>query len=248
MEYVPREELERRWSKVRQCMDCDSLVVLQNVDQFYLTGTIQDGVLWFPYDGEPVFAVRKSHKRAIEESALTNIVPFRKYRELEALFPNPGEVFGVEMDIVPVTLYRQIEKVFPNSRIVDCSMTLRKARSVKTEYEIEHIRAAAAMLDEAFIDIPTQLSEGLKEFELSARIEYVMRMLGHQGLARVRRFNLEMFYGAVAFGDTSAYPHSFDGPVGVRGLYPAVQAMGGDTALVPGEPIMVDVVGGHGGY
>ena len=57
-----------------------------------------------------------------------------------------------------------------------------------------------------------------------------------------------MFYGAVAFGDTSAYPHSFDGPVGVRGLYPAVQAMGGDKALVPGEPIMVDVVGGHGGY
>ena len=248
MEYVPREELERRWARVRGFMDCDSLIVLQNVDQFYLTGTIQNGVLWFPREGEPVFAVRKSHQRAQTESALENIVGFRRYGELASLIPGVGEVLGLELDIVPVALHRQITKVFPDCNVVDASMALRRARSVKTDYEIEHIRRAAAMLDEAFIDIPTQLREGLCEFELSARIEYVMRMAGHQGLARMRRFNLEMFYGAVAFGDTSAYPHSFDGPVGVRGLYPAVPVMGGRKELVRGEPVMVDVVGGHGGY
>ena len=248
MDYVPREELERRWTRVRGFMDCDSLIVLQNVDQFYLTGTIQNGVLWFPREGEPVFAVRKSHQRALTESALENIVRFRRYGELASLIPDVGEVLGLELDIVPVALYRQITKVFPDCEVVDSSMALRRARAVKTDFEIEHIRRAAAMLDEAFVDIPNQLREGLCEFELSARIEYVMRMSGHQGLARMRRFNLEMFYGAVAFGDTSAYPHSFDGPVGVRGLYPAVPAMGGHKELVRGEPIMVDVVGGHGGY
>jgi len=248
MDYVPREELERRWSRVRGLMDCDALIVLQNVDQFYLTGTIQNGVLWFPQEGEPVFAVRKSHRRAVAESALKNIVPFRRYGELVSLIPAAGEVLGMELDIVPIAMYRQIIKVFPNCKVVDCSMALRRARSVKTNYEIEQIRLAAAMLDKAFVDIPTQLREGLREFELSARIEYVMRMSGHQGLARMRRFNLEMFYGAVAFGDTSSYPHSFDGPVGVRGLYPAVPVMGGQKELVRGEPVMVDVVGGHGGY
>jgi Xaa-Pro aminopeptidase len=84
--------------------------------------------------------------------------------------------------------------------------------------------------------------------ELSARIEYVMRMDGHQGLCRVRRFNMELYYGAVSFGETASYPHNFDGPVGVRGLYPAVQAMGGYRKLKRGDPVMVDVVGGYAGY
>lgn len=248
MDYVPREELERRWARVRRFMQCDALVVLQNVDQFYLTGTIQNGVLWFPGEGEPIFAVRKSLDRARTESALDNVVGFRKYSELAALVPSPGGVLGLETDIVPVAMYAQIQKAFPEARLVDASMAIRLARSVKTEYEISHIRKSAAMLDKAFVDIPTQLREGMAEYELAARIEYVMRMEQHQGLARVRRFNMEMYYGAVSFGDTSAYPHSFDGPVGVRGLYPAVPAMGGSKQLVCGEPIMVDVVGGHGGY
>ncbi len=248
MEYVPREELERRWARVRRFMDCDALLLLQNVDQFYLSGTVQDGVLWFPLEGEPVFAVRKSVSRAKTESALKNIVGFRKYSELEGLFPPVGEVVGLEFDVVPVAVHRQISKAFPNLEFVDASLPLRRARSVKTEFEIEHIRQAARMVDAAFLDIPGQLREGIAEFELGARIEYVMRMEGHQGFTRLRRFNMEMHYGAVSFGDTSAYPHSFDGPVGVRGLYPAVPLMAGRKTLVRGEPVMVDIVGGHGGY
>jgi len=33
-EYVPRQELERRWSRTRRFMDCDSMIVLQNVDLY----------------------------------------------------------------------------------------------------------------------------------------------------------------------------------------------------------------------
>ena len=46
-EYIPREELERRWSRVRRFMECDSIIVLQNVDLYYLTGTLQTAVLWW---------------------------------------------------------------------------------------------------------------------------------------------------------------------------------------------------------
>jgi len=93
-EYVPREELERRWKRVRQFMDCDSLVILQNVDQYYLTGTLQTGVLWFPREGEPLLAVRKSFERAKTESAVKNIVPLKTYSDLPTLVPNPGETVG----------------------------------------------------------------------------------------------------------------------------------------------------------
>jgi Xaa-Pro aminopeptidase len=247
-EYIPREELERRWLNVRRHMDCDALIVLQNVDQFYLTGTVQNGVLWFPRQGEPILAVRKSFERAKTESALKNIAPLKTYSELPGLFPNPGETLGFELDVVPVATYQQVSKYFPNSKVIDGSGALRTARSVKTPYEAECIRRAAQMLDKAFLDIPGQLREGLAEYELAARIEYVMRLEGHQGLSRVRRFNMEMFYGAVSFGETASYPHNFDGPVGVRGLYPAVPMMGSRRRLKRGEPVMVDVVGGYAGY
>jgi Xaa-Pro aminopeptidase len=248
MEYIPREELERRWARVRQFMDFDSMIVLQNVDQFYLTGTMQSGVLWFPREGEPLLAIRKSFERAKIESAVRNIVPLKSMSDLPDLIPKPGSTVAFELDVVPVATYSQFSKYFQNSKIVDASAAIRSARAVKTPYEIECIRRAARQLDTAFLDIPSQLRENLAEFELAARIEYVMRMAGHQGLSRVRRFNMEMYFGAVSFGDTASYPHSFDGPVGTRGLYPAVSAMGGRKALKRGEPVMVDVVGGYGGY
>lgn len=247
-EYILRDEIERRWRRVRRFMDCDALIVVQNVDLFYLTGTVQDGVLWFPRDGEPVFAVRKSFERARVESPLRTIVPFRSYSELPSLIPSPGDLLGIEQDVVPVSAYEKLAQAFPKARLVDRSMAVRRARAVKTDVEQGEIRRAAAMLDAAFLDIPGQLREGLREYELGARIEYVMRMQGHQGIVRVRRFNMEMFYGAVSFGDTAAYPHNFDGPVGVRGLYPAVPLNGSDKRLTRGEPIMVDVCGGSGGY
>src|SRR5438046_3400361 len=100
-DYVSREELERRWAKVRRFMDCDSLVVLQNVDQFYLTGTLQTGVLWFPREGEPLLAVRKSFERAKTESDVKNIVPLKTYSELPSMIHNAGETVGFEADVVP---------------------------------------------------------------------------------------------------------------------------------------------------
>ncbi len=48
LDYVSRTELETRWVRVRREMDCDALIVVQNVDLYYLAGTTQNGVLWFP--------------------------------------------------------------------------------------------------------------------------------------------------------------------------------------------------------
>jgi Xaa-Pro aminopeptidase len=247
-DYVPREELERRWKRVRQFMNCDSLIVLQNVDRYYLTGTLQTGVLWFPREGEPILAVRKSFERAKVESALRKIVLLKTYSELAGLLPNAGETIGFELDVTPVATYQQVSKYFPDAKIVDGSMAIRQARAVKTPYEIDCIRRAAAQLDAMFLDIPTQLREGLAEYELAARIEYVLRMNGHQGYTRVRRFDMEMHYGAVSFAETAAYPHAFDGPVGVRGLYAAVPVMGGARTLKRNEPVMIDICGGYAGY
>src|SRR5207247_7301426 len=141
-----------------------------------------------------LLAVRKSFERAKIESAIRNIVPLKTYSELPALIPNPGDTIGFELDIMPVQTYQQVSKYFSKAKIIDGSMPVRNARSVKTPYEIECIRRAAQQLDAMFLDIPKQLHEGIAEYELAARIEYVLRLAGHQGLTRVRRFNMEMHY------------------------------------------------------
>src|SRR5206468_5945702 len=178
------------------------------------------------------------------ESAVKNMVPLKTYSELSGLIPNPGETIGFELDVVPFATYQQVSKYFPKSKIVDGSAAVRNARAVKTPYEIECIRRAAEQLDRMFLDIPSQLREGLPEFELAARIEYVLRMARHQGITRVRRFNMEMHYGIVSFGETAAYPHAFDGPVGTRGLYAAASIMGSRRVLKRNEPVMIDICGG----
>src|SRR6266705_6878143 len=142
-EYIPREELERRWQRVRKFMDCDALVVLQNVDQYYLTGTMQSGVLWFPREGEPLLAIRKSYERAKTESAVTNVVPLKTYSDLPGLIPHPGETVGFELDVVPMATYQQVSKYFSKSKIADGSMAVRNARAVKTPYEVECSHRAA---------------------------------------------------------------------------------------------------------
>src|SRR5437763_11299387 len=126
-EYVPRDELERRWQRVRRFMDCDALVILQNVDQYYLTGTLQSGVLWFPREGEPLLAVRKSYERAKTESAIRNLVPLKTYSELPGLVPNPRETLGFELDVYPVATYQQVSKYFPKAKIIHGSSARRHA-------------------------------------------------------------------------------------------------------------------------
>ena len=48
--------------------------------------------------------------------------------------------------------------------------------------------------------MPALLKPGLSELELAAALEYRLRLLGHQGLVRVRNWDLEMFYGHVLSG------------------------------------------------
>src|SRR2546425_11755083 len=133
-EYISRDELEWRWQRVRKFMTCDSLVILQNVDLFYLTGTMQTGVLWFPREGEPLLAVRKSYERAKTESAIRNLVSLKTYSELPGLIPNPGETLGFELDVLPVATYQQVSKYFPKAKVVDGSSAVRNARAVKRYY------------------------------------------------------------------------------------------------------------------
>ena len=254
--FTPREELERRLRKVQAGLagrDLSGALVLQKADLFYLTGTVQNGVLFVPAEGEPVFAVRRSLQRARAESAWEAIVPLGRYRDLPGILREHGissfERIGVERDVLPVALYLQLTKAFGGAELEDASPALREARMVKTPYEIERIEKAGEQLREVFAEIPAMLRDGCeREVDLAVRIEAALRLRGHPGLIRTRGFGREMSLGTVSAGPSASYPTDFDGPDGVVGLTPAVPQSGGERRLREGEPILVDYLGGWDGY
>ena len=77
---VPLTELNDRVNRFRARMDAESprwelAAFFGRVNQFYFTGTVQDGLLLIPRGGEPVFWVRRSFERARAESLFPDIRP-----------------------------------------------------------------------------------------------------------------------------------------------------------------------------
>ena len=255
MEYVPSKELEQRWSALQRGMgeaDLAGAFVFQPVDMFYFTGTIQSGALYIPASGAPLLAVQKSVERARRESPMERIEPMRRLRDLPGLVSGAEGLasgrLGLELDVLPAAMYLKMRDLFPGTEWMDISPAIRRLRSVKSSYEADRMRRAAALHAEVFGEIRSLIRPGSSELALSARIEEAMRRRGHQGVIRMRNWIMELFYGPVVSGPSAVYPSYFDGPVGAEGLYPAVPQGGGRRELRPGEPILIDLVFGYAGY
>jgi Xaa-Pro aminopeptidase len=81
---VPKEDLLGRIDRLRHFMadaGIDLALLLQNVDRFYFTGTMQKGVVAVPLDGDPLVFVEKGTDRAAMETPLT-LTPVRNDREI----------------------------------------------------------------------------------------------------------------------------------------------------------------------
>ncbi len=255
LELLPRSETERRLKRLRRWMtmeSADAVFILQNADLYYFAGTIQSGILCLPIEEEPVYLVNKSLARARMESPWARIRPLGSLKKAPESLAAEGipvlRRVGLELDVLPAGFYLKLCAAFPGVDFIDASDAIRKTRMVKSELEIRQLQRAAEMLGEVFEQIPGWMEIGVREVELAARIEGFLRGRGHQGMARMRGFNLEMAYGTVSSGPSACYPTSFPGPVGFVGLYPAIPNPGGQRRLAVGEPLMVDLVGGYGGY
>ncbi len=228
-------------------------LIRQPADLFYYTGTVADGFLAVPAAGEPRFLVRRPQDRLAAAAIPWELVFYSDIRELPALLDGmpmpPAGPLGLELDVLPAALYLRLEnQIFPERSFKDVSPLIRQQRMVKSAYEIGQIRRAAAILDEAVAAVPEILRPGLTELELSAAMEYRLRLLGHQGLIRVRNANLEIFFGHVLSGHTGLEAAYTDTPSGGLGFSPAFPQGPSLKPLAPGEPITVDLASCVNGY
>lgn len=255
MRLTPATELEYRCKKLQDYMAeeaLDAVIVVQNADLFYFTGTIQSGCLYVPAKGQPLYLVRKEMTRARMESGLKEILPFSSMKDIPEIlarfgYPTPKKV-GMEFDVVPVGFFERYRKVFSAAEFVDASPIIRKVRMIKSHYEIHILQDAARQVDKVFLRAKELIREGMTDLELAAELEMTARKDGHQGLMRMRAFNAELFYAHIFSGADSAVPAYVDTPLGGLGLTPAFGQGASYKPMHRNEPITVDFAGCFDGY
>jgi Xaa-Pro aminopeptidase len=119
---------------------------------------------------------------------------------------------------------------------------------VKSPYELDLIRQAAAFSDQIAGLMPDLLHPGMTEIELAGMVEAQARRLGHQGIARMRLFGAEMFYGHLMAGPSAAVPSFLASPTGGASVSPAVAQGSGFRKIQRNEPILLDYVFAWQGY
>lgn len=250
----PKSEIESRVRCFQGHLRAQGLagaLLVQNVDRYYFTGTMQGGHVLVPADGEPLILIRKDPERAALESPLP-IEPVASVRDVpERIRSRLGEIpspLGLELDVLPYSQFDRLKAMLPSVEFGDASRAVLMTRAVKSAGEVEAIRLAARIVAEALETVPRHLSAGVSEIEFAARLEQEMRRRGHGGFTRMRGFNQEMFFGHVFGGASAATPSFPDAPTGGLGLGPALPQGPSRRALEPGDPVVADLVGNFQGY
>jgi len=255
MEKVPPQEIHQRLSRFQTALstlDLDGALLLQNVDIFYFSGTIQSSILFIPTQGDPILMVQKGFERVKEECPLRNILAVNGKSHLSGTLHDFGirrlERVGIEMDVLPASLYVWLVETFPQCRFVDVSVPIRKLRMIKSLYETDQIRKAAAVLHQGYTEIQGFIKQGVSELEIDGRLAFIARREGHMGILRMRGWNQEMTYAHVLSGDSGSVVTFLNSPHGGSGNTPAMAQGASFRQVRKNEPIGIDYGVGINGY
>ena len=246
-----QSELKLRRDKIRALMaeqKIDAALITCNVNLIYTFGQVVSGYLYLPLDGPAHLFVKRPNNLDGE-----HIHSIRKPEQMPDLLQEnglslPGRLM-LEGDELPYNEYARLAACFPASEVLPCGTSLiRRARSVKTEMELELFRRSAAAHARAYAQIPSVYVEGMTDSGLSIEIERLMRLEGCLGIFRVFGRSMEIFMGSVLTGDNAAVPSPYDFALGGAGVDPSLPGGANGTLLKPGQSVMVDLGGNFFGY
>ncbi len=252
---VPREELHNRMTRFRARMDSarpdwEMAVILTKVNLYYLTGTMPEGMLIIPRNGDAVLWVRRSVERAVEESLFPQIKPMQNFRDAAASVPKAPATVFLETEHVPLAVFQRLQKYFPFKQFQSLHAELNAVRAIKSPFELGLMEKSGQIHRRVMEDfVPAMLRAGISEAELGVELFHMFMKEGHHGVARFAMFDTEMLLGHVSFGENSLFPTSFNGAGGNRGLSAAVPLMGSpDRKLKHGDLVYLDLCCGFAGY
>jgi Xaa-Pro dipeptidase len=253
MKLTPQEEIAKRIKNLQTHLKkekIESCLILQNVDLFYFSGTIQRSYLFIPDQGDPLLMVQKDIDRARKESPLKHILPIERPKAISQILKKHGGLkrIGFECDVLPVSHFRQLEKMFPESEFVDISKTIKQVRMIKSPYEIGQLKHSAKILDEVFDYAKRVMKLGMTEIEAESHLIELGRLRGHQGLTRMRAWNQDMVNACVLSGNSGSVLTHLDVSVIGPGISPAFPQGSSYKRIKKNVPIQIDFSVAYDGY
>ncbi len=252
-ELTPREEIFSRIRKFQEKLtekEIDFAVIIQNVDLFYFSGTLQNGYLFIPKEKDPLFFVQKDYARAASETPLPayKIESFKNLPNLLGEHDVKGKRVGMELDVIPVSLFYGIKGIFPQWEIHSVSNEIKGLRSIKSDFEIDQMKKSGEVTTQVFSSVRNCLREGMTELELDGILTSIGRSLGHQGFLRMRGLNQEMMNIHVLSGESGGITSFCDTPLGGYGVTPAIAQGSSSRRIRRDEPVLIDYGAGYNGY
>ena len=243
-------ELKLRRDKIRVLMaqqEIDAALITCNVNLIYTYGRVVSGYLYLPLNAPARLFIKRPNN--IEGEHIHSI---RKPEQLPDLLkecglPLPAKLM-LEGDELSYTEYTRLAACFLETTVVNGTPLIRKARSVKTNIEIEMFRRSGIAHTKAYEQIPSVYRPGMTDRQLSIEIERLMRLEGCLGIFRTFGQSMEIFMGSLLAGDNATAPAPYDFALGGEGLDPSIPIGANGALLQPGQSFMVDMGGNFYGY
>jgi Xaa-Pro dipeptidase len=242
MLYASKEEIGDRIEKLKPLMEkasLDGAFFHYKIDYYYLSGTMQDCVLFVPLEGEPMLFVKQEITRARRESPLQEIISIRSVKEILAHI-KPMKRVGLQLDVVPYNDVARFREVIGDAELVNVSPLTKELRKIKSPFEIRLMERAADIQKKVYEIVPAILKEGMTEIEIGGILEGYAKKLGHEGLLRTRSLNYEAYTWHIISGRTGSIVSQSDSPMGGLGLSPAFPVGASMKKVRKNEPILID--------
>lgn len=179
----------------------DGLLITNEYNRRYMTGFTGTAGVAIVSQDDAVFVTDFRYT----EQAKKQIQEFRivqhdgvLFKEVASQVDKMGiKTLGFEKDTMTYSLYETYNSLI-EAELVPLSGLVEKIRLIKTEQEINIIKVACEVADQAFSHILEYIKPGLTELEVSNELEFFMRKLGATSSS---------FDTIVASGLRSALPH-----------------------------------------
>ncbi len=254
MKLIPsdiREDVARRIEAVQKHMahhEMDAVLVATPSNLYYTTTRVFKGYVYIPRKGKALWFLIKPNIFDPEEEVVVIRKPENIPDKLAALgYPSPACV-GYEMDELSYSDVERLKAVFPQAKAANGNEPLRRARMVKTPWELDRMREDGIHQSEAYRRITRCYKEDMTDLEFQIEIERILRLEGCLGFVRTSGNLMDINLGSVIAGDNADYPSPFDYTMGGSGVHPSLPEGANGTTLKPGETVMVDMNGSFNGY
>jgi Xaa-Pro aminopeptidase len=201
---IPRrtaDRIARLRAKMKE-LKLDGYLVVNRMDQFWLTGfTGEDGqVLVTPGDVTLLTDGRFDETAQTEAPWAKRLLRIKRGPEwtVKTIKKHKLAKVGFEPGHLSVLWYTEIAKGIKPGKLVSASGVIGEMRMCKDAEEVNAIRSAIRLAQQAFENVTREIRPGTTEAQLAARLTFEMRSLGAQG---------DAFAPIVATGATSSLPH-----------------------------------------